>query len=572
MKEATSIALQVAEALEEAHEQGVMHRDLKPANVMITPRGHAKVLDFGLAKLFAVSGTDATLSFAETRGIVGTPLYMSPEQVHGKAVDRRTDLWSLGVLYYESLAGRTPLQGSSSLEVLRALTEQSPRPIRALRADIPPAAEAILARSLEKQPERRYASAAEMRSALADLLMRMTATNPILPGRANPVSRVLIAAAVLVAVVLVTLGGWQYHRFSQRRWAREEALPQIVSLLNAKRSLAAFLLAEKVQKILPSDPQLQQIAQENTSAVSFTSTPSGATVEMQDYLTPKGVWYRLSTTPLQNVRIPNGYFRWKISKPDIGEMIEAPQTSAKMNFALASFRSAPKGMVYVPERTWTTYVGFIGWVGPYMLPPYYMDQYEVTNREYQRFVDSGGYQKPQYWPDHFTQNGRDIPWQQAMTEFRDISGRPGPSTWAGGHYADGQTDLPVSGVSWFEASAYAGYAGKTLPTVAQFFEAAPPDEAEYTVAVSNISNSAPAAVGAYPGVGPYGTYDMAGNVREWIANTVDGELRFILGGYWKSPSYLYADPEALSPFDRSDVNGFRCVRNLGSMPEDIINP
>jgi eukaryotic-like serine/threonine-protein kinase len=571
VKEATSIALQVAEALEEAHAQGVIHRDLKPANVMITPRGHAKVLDFGLAKLLARSDVDATLSFAETRGILGTPLYMSPEQVHGKPVDERTDLWSLGVLYYESLTARTPFQGSSNLEILRAVTEQPPAPIRPLRPDVPPEAETILARSLEKQLERRYASAAEMRSALADLLMRMTAPNPVQPG-AKPVSRGRVVAGALIAILIVALGGVQFYRLSQSRWAREEAIPRIASLLSAKKSLAAFLLLEKAQRILPADPQLRELAEENTSTVSITSTPSGATVEMQDYLTPNGEWYRLGTTPLQNARIPNGYLRWKVSKPGAGEMIEAPETSAKMDFPLASFRNAPAGMVYAAGRKWTTYVAFIGWLGPYTLPPYYIDRHEVTNREYQRFVDSGGYEKRQYWPDHFTQNGRDIPWQQAMAEFRDTSGRPGPSTWAGGHYPDGQADLPVSGVSWFEASAYSAYAGKTLPTVAQFFEAAPPDVAEYTVAVSNISKSTPAVVGTYAGVGPYGTYDMAGNVREWIANTVDGDLRFILGGSWKSPTYLYTSPEALSPFDRSDTNGFRCVRNIEPVPEDAVKP
>jgi hypothetical protein len=458
------------------------------------------------------------------------------------------------------------------LEILRGVTEKPPAPVRTLRPDVPPEAEAIVARALEKQPERRYASAAEMRSDLSELLMRMTATNPVLPARARPVSRVLIATVALVVMALVGLGAWQYHRFSQRRWAREEATPRIVSLLDAKRPLAAFLLLKQAQQTLPSDPQLRQIAEENTSTVSITSTPSGATVQIEDYLTPKGEWYRLGTTPLQNVRIPNGYFRWKISEPGAGEMIEAPETSAKMDFPLASLRSAPPGMVFASGGYWTTYVAFIGWVGPYTLPSYYVDRDEVTNREYQQFIDNGGYEKRQYWPDHFTQSGRDVPWEQAMAEFRDTSGRPGPSTWAGGHYPEGQANLPVGGVSWFEASAYAAYAGKSLPTVAQFFQAAPPDEAEYTVAVSNISNSAPAAVGTYPGVGPFGTYDMAGNVREWIANTVDGDLRFILGGYWKSPSYLFANPEALSPFDRSDVNGFRCVRNVGPMPQEVVKP
>ena len=108
MVEATRIAVQVAEALEEAHEQGVVHRDLKPANVMITAKGHAKVLDFGVAKLLALP--DVTQSLTEAAGPIGTPLYMSPEQALGKSVDARTDLWSLGALYYEMLAAGRPFR------------------------------------------------------------------------------------------------------------------------------------------------------------------------------------------------------------------------------------------------------------------------------------------------------------------------------------------------------------------------------------------------------------------------------------------------------------------------------
>jgi dienelactone hydrolase len=243
-----------------------------------------------------------------------------------------------------------------------------------------------------------------------------------------------------------------------------------------------------------------------------------------------------------------------------------------MDFPLAAAHKAPSEMVFSPGGAWTAYQAFLGWLGPYRLPSYFIDRYEVTNRDYQKFVDAGGYTNRQFWPAVFQQNGRAVSWTDATTQFRDTTGRPGPSTWVAGHYPPDQADYPVSGVSWFEAAAYAAYAGKTLPVLGQWYQSAPPDLAEYAVPASNINRNAVAPVGAWNGVGPYGTYDMAGNVREWVANPVDGGLRFILGGSSKSPGYLYTDPEALSPFDRSDANGFRCVRDLGPLPENATEP
>ena len=167
--EATSIAAQIAEALEEAHEQGVIHRDLKPGNVMITPKGQAKVLDFGLAKLFAPLSTDPALSVSDSRMLMGTPRYMSPEQALGRKLDARTDLWSMGVLFYESLTGATPFQGNSNIAILNAIMTESFPPLREVRPDLPAFADTIVTHALHKDPEQRYVSASEMRADLQKL-------------------------------------------------------------------------------------------------------------------------------------------------------------------------------------------------------------------------------------------------------------------------------------------------------------------------------------------------------------------------------------------------------------------
>jgi serine/threonine protein kinase/dienelactone hydrolase len=560
VQEALRIARQVASGLAKAHEHGIFHRDIKPSNVIVAKDGIARIIDFGLAKSSDVTATvDGT-----TRG---TPLYMSPEQASGKAVDFRTDLWSLGAVLYEMLAGRPAFRGDSQLQVMHAVVHDEPPGLREIRPDLPAGIEAIVSRALQKDPARRYQSAAEM---VSDLSAALEAP----PERVGLRAVYAIPAAVLI-LLAAGVSVWFYQRSEKRHWAREQAIPEIGRLTNQNKPLAAFRLMQEAQKHLPGDPQLGQIGEGLTHVVSVRSSPPGASVEIKDYLSPDDAWFPLGTTPLDHVKIPNGYLRWRVSKPGVGEYIGAPEFEEmhgyfrEFNFALDACAKAPEGMTAVPATKYFGVIWSLGDLGPYDLPSFSIDRFEVTNRQYQEFVDKGGYQKREYWKEKFVRDGKELSWEQATDLLRDSTGRSGPSTWAAGHYPAGQADYPVGGVSWYEASAYAEFAGKSLPAIAQWFLAAPSGVAKYIMPLSNFSSAA-APVGKYQGVGPWGTYDMAGNVAEWCRNESGGGARYLLGGGWNTTTNEYFEPGGLPPFHRGANAGFRCVRNSAVLPADAI--
>ncbi len=367
--------------------------------------------------------------------------------------------------------------------------------------------------------------------------------------------------------MLGALFGGQALRASRERSARRETLPEIERLVQFDKLYAAFSLARKAEPLLRGDPAFDRLWRDMCPFADVRTSPSGAEVSVQEYLDPGSEWRTLGSAPLSAVRLPFAYLRWRIAKPGFDTVEGAFLPMLTPEFLLPPTGSAPAGMVRVPGGSFayrnTRRV---------VLDDFWLDRYEVTNRRYKEFVDHGGYREPRFWKQPFVRNGRTLARDEAMALFRDGTGRPGPAGWELGSSPDGQEDYPVAGVSWYEAAAYAEFAGKSVPTFFHWYRAAELGIVSDILLLSNFGGEAPAPVGRHQGIGPFGAYDQAGNVREWSWNAAASENRYTLGGAWNDPTYLYHGPESVTPWDRSPTQGIRCVRYTAPPAAETLTP
>ncbi len=590
---ALELAIEIAEGLARSHDKGIVHRDLKPANIMITEDGHAKIIDFGLAKLLEPLGAEGTDIETLTKGetdpgkVMGTVSYMSPEQARGQRVDSRSDTFSFGIVLYEMMTGNHPFRRTTPADTISAILKEPPPEWSWKSKEVPEALAHTLETMLAKEPEKRPTSLSGVVVILKDALANMRVeSQPGLSAVWRLMRRPRVMIPLMLAVLVATVSAiWLYRRSANRHWVKEVALPEIERLTEEGRFEEAFDLAQTAEPHLTNDPLLESLWPRISQEVTLRTEPPGADVYLKEYFASDGDWEYLGKTPIEDLRLRRVLFRWKIEKEGY-EVIEAMSMGTFDHLLdeagtlhLDERGSVPPEMVRIPEGD--SEVGTLG--------DFFIDKYEVTNRQFNEFVEAGGYRKHEYWKHDFVKDGRVLSWVEAMKDFRDSTGRPGPANWEAGDYSARENAHPVNGISWYEAAAYCEFTGKSLPTVHHWQRAAGLDInlrnlsagptaafLSYRVSImssSNFAEQGPAPVGTYAGVNHFGVFDMAGNVREWCRNESPSG-RYVRGGAWNDIPYMFRKRSQQSPFNRSPKNGLRCAQypDRARIPEAAFGP
>jgi eukaryotic-like serine/threonine-protein kinase len=348
----------------------------------------------------------------------------------------------------------------------------------------------------------------------------------------------------------------------KKQTARKEWIPEIQKLTEDNFLIPgrAFELAKQVEQIIPGDSALVYLWPIISQNITLETDPPGADVYWKDY--DGKDWQLIGKTPLTNVRFPIRPFslrRVKIEKPGF-KTIYSPGT---LVLKLDSTNAYPDEMVKVRSgESGMNIVGLEQHSGKHV-GDFLMDRHEVTNKDYKLFVDAGGYKNKKYWDALLLSDSKEPNWEQAVSTFIDKTGKYGPSTWEVGSYPDGKENHPVTGVSWYEAMAYAKWKGKQLPTVYHWSMVANMFNTWGIIPHSNFNGQGTVPVESMDGISNWGVYDIAGNAREWCFNECDKKgQRFILGGGWNDPTYAYNDGYIQSMNDRSPSNGFRCMQTL----------
>ena len=403
-----------------------------------------------------------------------------------------------------------------------------------------------------------------------------------------------IASIVVVTLLaLIAVGAAMWRDANRKQEQRAAAIEAAAELLSKDQYGAAYMLALPWVKDAGADQRkLSELWQQIVSPLRPLVSETGATVYFKSYADVTGEWLLAGVTPFEKpIDAPRGVLRLKVEKPGFrtGYFVitnpgpslqdESPDTVTalpitKIPLPLVALQptdaiAIPDDMVLVPRMTLPA--SQPGWpVGApenirFEMPAFAIARSEVSNQEYKEFVDAGGYDNEVYWQGlSFIEKGKPLSFAEARKRFVDTTDRPGPAGWQLSTYRSGEAGLPVGGISWYEAMAYARFRGRTLPTVHHWARAAVSSYGGFfncapaIIALSRFSADGPAAASEEVGLGPWGTINMFGNVREWALNFA-GDKALAVGGGWSDyAGFSYA----AQPMQRLPQFGVRLMHSL----------
>jgi len=580
-----SIIAVVADAVAYAHERGTIHRDLKPANIMLMPGDQPVLTDFGIAKI--LGGQQHTA----TGAIIGTPAYMSPEQVRGEPLDGRADIYSLGIVLYEMAGGKPPFEGDSAMTVMLKHVNEAVPDIRT-RAEVPPALKDVLDRALAKNPTLRFQTATDLANALRTIAQRPYLNDKedtVVPNAPPPAGATMIeparpmptasqprpmstiretlppamppayAAPAYTAPVMASAPPAAAYvppasappRSGPNRLIIGGIAAVVVLCLVVVVSAAAVLGGPTLMALLAGGtPTTGVVAQvtDTPGAVDATNEPGApsATPGVQATDEPGAP----SATP------PADVTEAPVDTP-------TPATEVPTEASVATQLVIPDGMLLVKAGTFNmgSGSGDAGPVHSVTLSQFLIDKAEATNQRYKACVDAGGctvHQRGSFTRDNYATD-------PAFAQF------------------------PVVNVTWDQATAMCQFEGKRLPTEAEWEYAATGGDGrrfpwgnDFDSSLVPVSAGDTQPVGSFPsGASPFGAYDLAGNVLEWVndwyqfdfyatspsdnpTGPAAGNQKIMRGGSFgngDSTVYLTTRRFPRNP-GGSDVDiGFRCARS-----------
>ena len=386
--------------------------------------------------------------------------------------------------------------------------------------------------------------------------------------------------------------GWQYrlslaeasrHRIeSGRTQARAHALEQIdevQTLVDRGKNQLAFDILLEIEKTVPDNPRLVQLREECSQEWTISSNPPGAELSRRDYGETGQSWIRVARTEEtpQRIRIPRGVYLWKATLVGYQDVLGLRMPDAA-HFDLDRLDLLPEGMVRIPAgEVSQPSQAFMYQYEKFNLPSYFIDRYEVSNAEYTEFVAAGGYENTSYWDGlkFFDEQDEPLSWDQAMSRFVDRSGKRGPATWENGGCPVGTENQPVTGVSWYEAMAYARFVNKSLPTVYHWESASQHERVGWITAGQVLERfyfgDHPLNRSQLQDHGLFGTLGTGGNAREWTRNSTQENDRFILGGGCGDTLYMVITLDHSPPILRAENFGFRCMKLIEDEPSSLSN-